>query len=323
MREKENLEVGKTGLIICLVLLIAAILIPLINNFLKGNIKILNNDMRIDYIVDDDIINLNVDSQNANNFKCYYGLKESNMIEIEMSNNICTIPLKNLLIGQKYYYKIVAYKNDDRLFEKLFSKDYDVTLDYILKNKCVDLGYCNDKDIVYLKDDYTLYALYKKDIENKAVIGIAINNFKSYNLTNEDLTNFEPNKISSSLESMLSESSLNKYLINYQFEHDILEKGKLIDEKFLESKLSLLSWFDYENIKNYDYFKYVTTLLGSYQIKKRNNLEYHYPIYIKGKESRVLKNIQNETVTLSLVIALSSDLKVKGFGTIDEPFFLV
>ncbi len=322
MKEKENLEYGKTIGIICLVLLIAAIIVPLINNFLEGNIKILKNDMRIDYTFDEEIITLNVDSKTADNFKCYYGLEESKLLEVEMIDNICNIPKGNLIMGQVYYYKIEAYKEDNKLFEKVFSKDYDVTLEYALKDKCLNLGYCNDEEVVYFKNEDTLYALYKKDEDNKVILGIAINNFKSYSLTNEDLTNFEPSRISDTLKDLFNDNTLDNYLINYQFEHDILVKGKLSDEKFLESKINLLSWFDYENIKTYDYFKYVTTLLGSYQIEKRGNKEYHYPIYVKGKESRVLKNLQSGTVALSEVIALSNNLKVKSFGTIDEPFIL-
>lgn len=324
MREKEELEVGKTVGIICLVLISAAILVPLIKNYLKENIKVLNNDMRVDYVIADDEVTLNVNSQNADYFKCYYGLEENKMIEVEMSGKVCTISIKNLLIGQKYYYKVIAYKDEDyKMFEKVFTKDYNVKLNYVLKDKCLGLGYCNDEEVIYIKDDNTLYALYKKDEEHNAVLGIAINNFISYNLGKEYFNNFEPSNTSEILLNIIDNSSLNKYLIAYQFENDVLEKGKLIDEKFNESKVNLLSWFDYENIKNYDYFKYVTTILGSYQLEKRSNIEYHYPIYVAGKESRVLKNIKNEVVALAPVIALSKDAEIKsGFGTIDEPFIL-
>lgn len=324
MREKEELEVGKTVGIICLVLIIAAILVPLIKNYLKENIKVLNNDMRIDYVFNDEEVIINIDSKNADYFKCYYGLEENNMIEVEMFDRVCTISTKNIIIGQKYYYKIVAYKNKDyKMFEKIFSKDYNVKLDYTLKDKCLELGYCSDNEVIYIKDNDTLYAVYKKDEERNTILGIAINNFISYDLNEEDLTNFEPSKISEFLLSEIESSSLNKHLIAYQFENDILEKGKLIDEKFSESKVNLLSWFDFENIKNYEYFKYVTTLLGSYQVGERNNIEYHYPIYVTGKESRVLKNMKNEIVTIAPVVAISKDTEIKsGFGTIDEPFIL-
>lgn len=324
MKEKEQLEVGKTVGIVCLVILIAAILVPLIKNYLKANIKILNNDMRIDYLLEDEVVTLKADSQNADYFRCYYGLEENNMIEVEMSDKVCTIPTENLIIGQKYYYKVVSYKDEDyKMFEKVFSKNYNVKLDYVIKDKCLSLGYCNDEEVIYLKDNDTLYALYKKDEELNTVLGIAINNFINYNLGEEYLINFEPSNTSELLLNELANSSLKKHLVNYPFENDILEKGKLIDEKFYENKINLLSWFDYENIKNYNYFKYVTTILGSYQIDKKSNIEYHYPIYVTGKKSRVLKNIKNEVVALSPVIALSKDAEIEsGFGTIDEPFVL-
>lgn len=322
MKEKENLNIGRIVGIICLVLLIAAIIIPLINNFLKGSIKILKNDMRVDYLLTDEQISLYVSSQNANSFKCYYGLEENELIEVEVTDNTCHIKTNNMQRGQKYYYKIEAFKSDEKMFEKTFDKYYEVSLTYVLKDKCLNLGFCNDKEVVYFKDDENLYALFKKDDESKAVLGVAVNNFTTYSLNNDDITNFNPANIVTLLEDNFNENFLNEVLINYQFEHDILVKGKLSDEKFDESKVNLLSWFDYENIKNYDYFKNVTTLLASYQIEKKGNIEYHYPIYVKGKESRVLKNMKNNPLKLVNIIALDSNLKVRGIGTFEEPFFL-
>lgn len=323
MKEKEKLEIGKIVGIICLVLVTSAIIIPLINNYLKGNIKILKNDMRIDYAIDDANIALNITSKSAASFKCYYGLDENNLIELYVSDNTCTTPLKDLIAGHTYYYKVIAYDdNSDKLFEKTFSKDYNAIFKTILKDKCPNLGYCNDNEVVYIKDNDTLYVLYKKDEEKNAVLGLAINNFINYNIE-EDLSNFELSKVFEFLETNLEDSSINTYLIDYQYENDVIEKGRLSNEIFHESKINLLSWFDYENIKSFNYVKNINTILGSYQLEKKNNEELHYPIYVTKEKSRVLKNIKNEQIVLAPVIALPLDLEIKsGFGTIDEPFLL-
>lgn len=249
------------------------------------------------------------------------------------------------------YKENFAKKDHDILNEKeervsYSGSDYNVLNVY--KDKCLNQEYCTIDDGLYIKyGDYT-FAVFKRYSDEEVLAILVSDGFLAHILNDYSCTNnmcsYKYAKLTSSVSGLRdvvdtfitylpnSNEVLNQ--INYDTGYIDLNNKYTKDNSFLSS-VSFLNWYDYEILKDCDYFKNINTLLSTVRYASpliTESVDHYYSAGDSGRLSGIYVNNGNATIVSPLnrdnfiarpIIAIKSQIPIKsGDGTKDNPYIL-